>query len=143
MTLAASSVLASMFQMSLTATAIRLIEYGSFPAILVCNDTSGRKWFSRGPAVPELVWPLDQPGVGTVAYDLLRGAGARGPTEVYADQWLKSTDARSYHLCEDSALVGPGLVLSMLWWRNERPLVELEDLSERRAARRSDGRDDW
>lgn len=35
--------LCSLFQTSLTATAIRLVELGSFPAIIVCNSKQGRR----------------------------------------------------------------------------------------------------
>ena len=133
--------LATVFKMSRTATAIRLVQYGSFPSLLVCNDIHGRKWFARGVNVPDTVWPLDTPGRNTIAYDLLRGSASREPVDVYADQWLERTLARTYTLREDSVVIGSGLVLSLLWWTNEQPLIEMEEESERRAARRSDGQD--
>jgi Zn-dependent peptidase ImmA (M78 family) len=135
-------VLATTFGTSLTATAIRLVEHGPFPAMLVCNDKTGRKWFVRGPDLPESLWPLDSPGRNTVAYDLLNGVDAHSPEDVYADQWLARTERHSYRLREDS-IAGPRTqVLSMLWWVNEDPLRELADEDERRTARRSDWRDD-
>ena len=134
--------LATTFGTSLTATAIRLVEYGSFPAILVCNERSGRKWFVRGPDVSESLWPLDSPGRDTLAYDLLHGADTASPQDIYADQWLARTERHSYSLREDSIRGPHGQVLSLLWWTNENPLRELADEDERRAARRSDWRDD-
>ena len=54
--------LTELFQTSITATAIRLVERGEFPALLVCTDRFGaRVWFVRGPDVPDSVWPLDGP----------------------------------------------------------------------------------
>lgn len=134
--------LATTFGTSLTATAIRLVEYGSFPAMLVCNDKSGRKWFVRGPDVSESLWPLDSPGHDTLAYDLLHGADTASPQDIYADQWLARTERHSYSLREDSIRGPHGQVLSLLWWTNEDPLRELADEDERRMARRSDWRDD-
>lgn len=48
--------LADEFQTSLTATAIRLVEKGSFPAMLICYGPEGRRWFSRGSDVPYEIW---------------------------------------------------------------------------------------
>lgn len=135
-------VLATTFDTSLTATAIRLVEHGPFPAMLVCNDKNGRKWFVRGPDLPESLWPLDSPGRNTVAYDLINGIDTHSPEDVYADQWLARTERHSYRLREDSIKASQGQVLSLLWWVNEDPLRELADEDERRTARRSDWRDD-
>lgn len=135
--------LAETFQTSLTATAIRLMEQGSFPALLVCTDAAGRRlWFTRGANVPETVWPLDEPGRNTVAHDLLTGGAATSPENVYADQWLARTDRHAYRLQEDSIKGPAGQVLSLLWWTNEAPLIQIEEDAERRAARRSDRKDD-
>ncbi|PKP68252.1 MAG: hypothetical protein CVT83_05905, partial [Alphaproteobacteria bacterium HGW-Alphaproteobacteria-5] len=38
--------LTSEFSTSMTATAIRLVEYGPEPAMLVCHGPLGRKWFN-------------------------------------------------------------------------------------------------
>jgi hypothetical protein len=35
------------FQTSLTATAIRLVEFGSFPAMVICSDAERRRWADR------------------------------------------------------------------------------------------------
>lgn len=141
MTLNTVRTLASVFRMSLTATALRLLQYGSYPAILIVNDINNRQWFARGAGVPEAVWPRDSPGSGTLAYDLLRGLPQAESAGVYADEWLANTERRAYSIHEDSAVIAPGVVLSLLWWKNERPLMEIEEEHERRSARRSDGRD--
>lgn len=143
MTLDTVRVLASMFRMSLTATALRLLQYGSYPAMLVANDLNRRLWFTRGAGIPEAVWPRDSPGSGTLAYDLLHGSSQAEPADVYADEWLVSTERRAYSIHEDSAAIAPGVVLSLLWWKNEHPLIEIEEEQERRSSRRSDGRDSW
>ena len=132
--------LATTFHTSMTATAIRLVEHGAFPAMIVCFDNTGRKWFLRGPDVPASVWPVDTLGKRTVAYDLLNGVHTVSPEDVYADQWLARTERNSYTLREDSIKGPAGQILSLLWWVNEDPLREIAEEDERRAARRSDWR---
>ena len=121
--------LAKLFRTSLVATAIRLVELGSFPAIIVCSEPRRRKWFIRGPDVPDVLWPCDEPGRDTVAYDLLRGGEADpGSLDIYADQWINHRDSRNYSLQEDSIALGrTGWVLSLLWWKNEKQLLDLEE----------------
>ena len=43
-----ASSLAAVFQTSLTATSIRLVDYGSYPAMLICSDAQRMRWFWRG-----------------------------------------------------------------------------------------------
>jgi hypothetical protein len=134
--------LATTFETSITATAIRLVEHGAFPAMLVCNDKTGRRWFVRGPEVPPSLWPVDIPGRNTIAHDLLTGVDGSSPEDVYADEWLARTERHSYRLREDSIKGPQGQVLSLLWWVDEDPLRQLTEEDERRAARRSDWRED-
>lgn len=119
--------LAATFQMSRTATAIRLVELGSFPALIVCNELGQRKWFVRGPDVPKVIWPQDKPGHNTLAYDLLHGAAVpSGSVDVWADEWINHPHADRYSLREDSIRITSNLVLSLLWWKDESQLLELE-----------------
>lgn len=123
--------LAAIFQTSLTATAIRLVELGSFPAIVVCHTSQQRRWFVRGPDVPNVIRLREKPGAYTVAYDLLRGSATNeGPTDVQADDWLTHPDSRRYLLREDSIRIGDYYVLSLLWWKDERQLLDLEEDSD-------------
>lgn len=121
--------LAKLFKTSLVATAIRLVELGSFPAMIVCSEPGRRKWFIRGPDVPEVLWPRDEPGPDTVAYELLRGNYQdEGSVDIYANQWINHRDARKYSLEEDSVRLGrTQLVLTLLWWKNEQQLLDIEE----------------
>jgi Zn-dependent peptidase ImmA (M78 family) len=140
MTFETASDLAREFRTSLTATSIRLIDYGSHPAMLVCSDAEGIRWFSRGRGVPTILRP-ESVGRMTFAHDLMtRSVGARTTGEVYSDQWLSSVERHIVH--EDSRLIGPELVLTLLWWKDEDPLIEIEEEQERIAYGRSDARDD-
>jgi len=120
--------LASRFQTSTTATAIRLVEQGSFPAMIICNQLGRRRWFLRGPAVPESLWPFTVAGQDTIAYDLLRtSVEAPGPVDVRADGWIDHAEAYRYRLREDSIRVQPNLVLTLLWWKDESQILDLDD----------------
>lgn len=129
-TFATVSALAAEFRTSLTATAIRLVEFGSFPAIIVCSEPGRRRWFVRGPDVPDLLRLREAPGAYTCAFNLLRGGSApEAPTDVQADGWIQHTDARRYSIREHSIAIGHNLVLSLLWWKNESQLLDLDEES--------------
>lgn len=123
--------LASDFITSLTATAIRLVEFGSFPAVIVCNEPGRRQWVVRGSDVSDLLRLRETPGAYTCAYDLLYGSSAaEGPTDVQADGWIDYPGAKRYMLREDSIPIGHDLVLSLLWWKDESQLLELDEDDE-------------
>ena len=120
--------LAREFETSLTATAIRLVELGSYPAMIVCNELGRRRWFMRGPDVPELLWPRETPGAYTCAYDLIHKSAKKEPaTDVQADGWIDHPRSKYYSLREHSIVISTDLILSLLWWQDERQLLDLEE----------------
>ena len=136
-----ASSLADVFQTSLTATSIRLVDYGSYPAMLVCSDTQRVRWFSRGADVPRGLRPQTA-GQMTFASELLRRTSRRATTsgQICSDQWFSSVRPHSVH--EDSRRISSELVLTLLWWNDEEPLIEIQEEEERREYRRSDWADD-
>jgi len=133
--------LATAFTTSLTATAIRLVEHGPLPAVLVCYSDSVRRWFARRSSIPDKLWPHQQPQPHSYAFDLCQGAAEselRG--EVRADAWFDHRSAEGHYIHEHSLRTSYGDVLSILWWKDERMLIELEEYEERLASRRSDWR---
>src|SRR5580700_7192826 len=93
-TLQAARELANKFDTSLAATAIRLVQHGSFPAMVVYLSQGARKWFVAGPDVPSVLWPRERPGKRTVAWDLMQlGSTEPGPSTVQADGWLTHPEA--------------------------------------------------
>jgi Zn-dependent peptidase ImmA (M78 family) len=57
--------LAHTFQMSLTATAIKLVRFGSFPSMLVYYENGERKWFiPSAEDLPKRLWPRTYPTMG-------------------------------------------------------------------------------
>jgi hypothetical protein len=119
--------LGSVFKTSITATAIRVVELGSLPGMVLCSNTKGRLWFVRGPDVPEVLFPLRAPGKGSVAYDLLQGKREIESAEVDADSWIDHLDAARYTVHEDSIYIAKGLVLTMLWWKDESQILDLDE----------------
>jgi len=133
--------LADTFITSLTATAIRLVQHGPLPTMLVCYSSAGREWFVRGSDVPEQLWPPEKPHPNTYAFDLLKGHNERELRgEVSAQAWFDHHLADRYYVHEHSLQTGYGDVLALLWWKNERMLINIGEYEERRANRRSDRR---
>ncbi len=118
--------LADEFQTSLTATAIRLVEKGSFPAMLICYGPEGRRWFSRGSDVPYEIWPPKQLNHETAAFEVLFGGKEqRKPVEVDADAWVEHRDAYRYTVFEDSVKISDDAILTLIWWKDESQLIDL------------------
>lgn len=124
--------LANEFQVSNTAAALRLIQFGSFPAMIVChgrnlNKNLNRwKWFRRGNGVPETVWPCDELSHETAAFEVLFGsAHPSRPVKTSADKWIKHRDSRRYHVIEDSIKTSDDEVVTLIWWKDKSQLLNL------------------
>jgi hypothetical protein len=136
--------LADLFKMSISATAIRLVEYGSYPAMLICNTAAGRQWYVASSTVNGKLWPVDRLGQSTVAAALLQGrTPASGPQDKRAEQWIKNFRADQYWVKEDSMLWANQSVLSLIWWEDESQLIDQENFEEESGSWRSDRKRDW
>lgn len=131
-TLETVKALADSFQTSLTATAIRLVQHGSYPSMVICSNATGRKWFVRSRDLEEVnLWPRRDLSQDSLAFGLLRGTkSTTGPEDVDADAWIDQCDAGEYVVKEDSVKIAPDLVLTLLWWKDESQLQDLSDDSE-------------
>src|SRR3546814_5809852 len=77
------------FQTSRTATALRMIDYDPEPALLVCHGPNGRRWFKRGPAIPDRWFPRDEIDSDSDALDVLHGTKDRTRRSLIgADAWF-------------------------------------------------------
>lgn len=126
LTLDSAEELGDLFRTSLTATAIRLVKYGSFPGMLIFLENAKRKWFIRGDDVPDVLWPHEFPPKATYAADLIadraldNAAGA-----VQADGWMGHPQSRWYEVYEHSRRISKSGILTLLWWKNEKQLLDL------------------
>lgn len=126
--------MAELFDTSLTATAIRLVESEHSPAILACHGPQGRKWFTRAPDVPERWFPRDDLDHESFAFDLLFGNGREEahPRVIGADAWFDCSEAQRYELREHSIRTADDEILTLLLLTDDGML---EDWGARRAWR--------
>jgi hypothetical protein len=118
LTLGTARDLASTFQTSLTATVIRLVELSGSPALAACHDARGRRWLVTSDHLPEQLITRDTPRPASLAARLMQGASLQGPAVVPASAWsVQGGD--HFGLVEDSTLIGQGLVLSLVWWKDQ------------------------
>src|SRR6185312_6473948 len=106
------------------------------PAILVCSSPSGLEWSIRGDGVKAL-W-AQPPGPDTYAYDILHNLKPEASGDVDASAWFDHPLAEGANIHEHSIRSYQGLVLSLLWWRDESMLIKLDEYEEERVSRRSD-----
>ncbi len=126
-TLDGAKSLAEIYNVSIMATAIRLVECGPMPALIVCTDmdTGLIKWFLQSPDIPAKLLQLrDQPGRNTLAIDILAGKGTNDSMSVAADSWFVGESAGRYSVTESSWITGD-VVLTLLWWEDESYLMHL------------------
>lgn len=124
-TIEAVEQLSETFDVSLTATASRLVDWGPEPSMLVCHTLTGRKWFRRGRDVPERWFPGTEPDPESAAFEVLHGSQTRSRrTLVGADAWFDRRGAERYELYEQSVQIVPGEVLTLLVLRSAEMLEE-------------------
>jgi Zn-dependent peptidase ImmA (M78 family) len=118
--------LADEFQTSLTATAIRLLDHGTWPCMVVVHSAGRLEWHKATRGIDGRLWPCKQLDQYSFAYDLLKGAKsglAQGTVD--ADAWINHPRAGNYEVMESSILLSQGRTLTLLWWKNERMIAEL------------------
>jgi hypothetical protein len=123
--------LAGEFQTSITATAIRLVEFGGLPSIILYSEGKTRSWFIRGKNVPEITWPLQKIQKGTAAFDLHEGKSvSSGPQDLNASLWIDDREASDFEVREHSIKISSTGVLTLLWWKQERQILALTRRAE-------------
>ena len=104
--------LGNLFDTSLTATAIRLVESRHSPALLVCHGLE----FGRSSDLPERWFPRSDLDHERFAFDLLFGQGEEHahPRLIGADAWFDRDEAQRYELCEQSVRTADDEILTLL-----------------------------
>tara|TARA_R110000772_G_scaffold19985_6_gene55550 strand:+ start:1180 stop:1965 length:786 start_codon:yes stop_codon:yes gene_type:complete len=117
--------IADNFDVSKTCTAIRYVEYGNFPCMLVCYTQNGRKWFRRNKDVPAKLFPHDQLDHETEAIEVLFGEKSKtNRITSSGDSWFNWWKADRYEVCEETVRLVEGETLTLLTWKNEKMLEE-------------------
>ena len=128
--------------MSLTATSIKLVQFGSFPSMFICYEEGQLKWVIRARKdVPGCLWPPKRPEPGTLTAKLMSGEFSQETMgDIRSDKWFEHPQADRYYVRESCFRNGPDSVVALLWWEDEKQIIDLQEEEERNAARRSDGR---
>jgi hypothetical protein len=144
-TLETIAYLAGVFRMSRTATAMRLVNHGSFPCMLIHYEAGRRKWFiTSGSEIHRSLFPPDKPRPQSLAASLLANTFENKKSgDVRTDYWFDRDSAEKYYIQESCFKTGPDSVTVILWWEDEQQLIDIEQEDERRASRRSDYRDEY
>ena len=118
--------LADEFQTSITATAIRVVETGHSPAILLSHSHDGLQWFRRSPDVPEQWFPRHDLDQDSFAFELLFGTCKEQihPRLIDAEAWFEQQEAQGFSLREQSVRTGVSEILTLLRIDDERMLEE-------------------
>lgn len=130
----AVNALAGIFHTSLPATAIRLVEGDHSPALLVCHGLQGRKWFTRGPSVPERWFPKEALDAESFAFGVLYGGNADDPMPriIGADAWFDHWEAGNHEVHEQTVRTGDGEILTLVLISDAHMLEDQDDRRGRR-----------
>ncbi|MDX2218248.1 MAG: ImmA/IrrE family metallo-endopeptidase [Burkholderiales bacterium] len=131
LTFVTAAELAKRFRTSLTATAIKLVQTGNSPGMVVCYRNRKFDWMTPGPDVPKALqrtWPmLDE---HTQAHELFAGilsGDATRPQLIDADCWIDEDNAADYTLTEHAIMVAADTVVTLLWWHDESQIRDCDD----------------
>ena len=112
------------FDVSITATAIKLVSESDFPACVTFFDGQSRQWIFPNKHVPDardgftFVKILQD---GTVAKKLQSGKlTSKGGAEVDANLWVNESDAENYTLWEESFKSQYGILTVLSWPKQDQ-----------------------
>ena len=111
------------YSTSVPATAIRLVEYGPEPAMLVCHGPSGRKWFNRPPQIPQHWFPREDLAAESSAMDVLYGKNRfNRRLSIGAEAWFDRRDASRFEVYEQTFKISDDEILTLLVFTDEEML---------------------
>lgn len=115
------------FRTSLTATAIKLVQIGNSPGMVVCHRDGKLDWYIPGPDVPRTLQPCRLLDTDTQAYELLHGRASIGesrPRKIGAESWIEHVKAFDYTIVEHAIRVTRDTVVTLLWWEDESQIED-------------------
>lgn len=119
-------IISDIFGTSLTSAAIRVVDSGEFPALLVCHGPEGRRWFARAPDVPERWFPQMALDSESFAFEILFGNAVNDhmPRKIGADAWFDRQDADQFEVREQTVRIGNDEILTLLLITSGRMLED-------------------
>ena len=110
------------FKTSIRATALRLVEHGPEPAILVCHTASSRKWFYPSHYIPERWFPRDD--LDQTRYAMVE-AESSDRIPISADIWFDRRGAENYEIYEETLHIpGDDEILTLLIFDDDEMLED-------------------
>lgn len=125
LTFEAADEIAAEFATSRTATALRLLDLGPEPGMLICHAPGERRWrwFRRGAAVPDRWFPRDDVDADSGAMEVLYGGVDRTRrTLVTADAWFDRRGADTLEVYEQTQRLSNGDALTIVAFRSPEML---------------------
>lgn len=116
LTLATVREIAAEFDVSLTATLLKLVESNCFPIIVVCHNKRGRQWFRAAPMLPGWWFPKEDLDAESIAFEMLFGGAAElsYAQKIGAEAWFEIRNVERYQIQEQSFLLPNDEVLTLL-----------------------------
>lgn len=114
--LGAAREIAEEFDVSLTATLLKMVECDEYPIVVVCHNKMRRRWFRRAPMVPDWWFPNDDLDVESIAFEMLYGGTAEisYPRKIGAEAWFKFRAVERFEIQEQSFLLPNNEILTLL-----------------------------
>lgn len=117
--------LATTFSTSRLATALRCVDIGTWPVVLICHGPSGRRWFKRAASVPDDWFPREDLDPSSPSFSVLFGTVERTRTQsVAASLWFDRRDASRYRIAEQSLKARGGTMLTLLTLSDPKMLTQ-------------------
>ena len=106
--------LAAEFRTSITATALRFVEFTP-SVMLICHASNRRKWFKPAKHIPSRWFPRDDLDSDSYAFDCLFGDKDRSRiVKIGADAWFDRSEASRYEIFEETIRISGDEILTLL-----------------------------
>jgi hypothetical protein len=121
--------IADVFDTSRTATALRVVQGGYIPAVLVCHGEHGRKWFARSPDVPDRWFPRKELAAESFAFGVLfrHQPDDKFPRKIGADAWFDRAEAERYEVQEQTIQTANDEILTLVTISEDKMLREYSE----------------
>jgi hypothetical protein len=104
------------FQVSMTATLIKLVRSNLFPIVIVCHGPQQRRWFKRANIVPGWWFPRADLAPESFAFDMMfqNANESTFPRKIGADAWFEFRGASRFEILEQSFRLPNNELLTLL-----------------------------